>query len=133
MDCTLVVVRVFVRDWPRAVRFYTETLGIPLAFQSEELGWAQLATGQGQLALERFTPEETGRLGEATGTDGALVGRFLGVSLAVGDIYAVYEELRAKGVEFLEPPEQMPWGGVLAHLRDPEGNVLTLVGDPRAA
>jgi hypothetical protein len=32
----------------------------------------------------------------------------------------------------LAPPEVMPWGGVLAHLRDPDGNVLTLVGRPRA-
>lgn len=129
LDCRLSVVRVFVKDWPRAVRFYTETLGIPLAFQDEELGWAQLATGQAQLALERFTAKAPGR----ARTEAALVGRFLGVSLAVADVYAIYEQLFARGVDFLAPPEQMPWGGVLAHLRDPDGNVLTLVGPPRGA
>jgi catechol 2,3-dioxygenase-like lactoylglutathione lyase family enzyme len=127
LDCRLSIVRVFVRDWPRAVRFYTETLGIPLLFQDAELGWAQLATGQAQLALERFEPES----GKRASREEALVGRFLGVSLAVADVEACYEWLFARGVDFLAPPELMSWGGVLAHLRDPEGNVLTLVGPPR--
>ena len=125
MDCTLIVVRVFVRDWPAAVRFYNETLGIPLAMKDESFGWAQLATGQGQLAIERYFDED------ADEAHAGLVGRFLGVSLAVEDVYAEYERMRAKGVEFVEPPEEMPWGGVLAHLKDPEGNVLTLAGSPR--
>ncbi len=33
MDCKLYVVRVFVTDWERAIRFYTETLGIPTTFR----------------------------------------------------------------------------------------------------
>ena len=124
MDCRLTIVRVFVRDFERALRFYTETLGIPLALRSDEFHWAQLATGQAQLALERLDPAD----GEA-----ALLGRFLGVSLAVADVFGTYEALFARGVDFLAPPEEMPWGGVLAHFRDPDGNVLTLVGPPRTA
>ena len=124
MECRLSIVGVFVRDFSRALRFYTETLGLPLALRSDEYGWAQLATGQAQLALERLDPES----GES-----GLLGRFLGVSLAVADVHATYEELFARGVDFLAPPAQMPWGGVLAHFRGPDGNVLTLVGPPRAA
>ena len=121
----LIVLRVFVRDWPRALRFYTETVGLPLAFSSEEMGWAQLDTGTCQLALERARDESEEEMG------GPLVGRFVGASLAVDDVQATYEALRARGVEFVAPPERMPWGGVLAHFRDPDGNVLTLVGTPR--
>jgi lactoylglutathione lyase len=58
----------------------------------------------------------------------ALTGRMLGVSLQVDDILATYEALRKRGVDFLEPPKRQPWGGCLAHFRDPEGNVLTLLG-----
>jgi catechol 2,3-dioxygenase-like lactoylglutathione lyase family enzyme len=115
---SLAVVRVFVRDFERALAFYTETLGMPLAHGSD--GWAQLDTGAAQLALERVGP------GEADGE--ALLGRFVGVSLAVADVDAVHARLRSRGVEFLGPPERMPWGGTLAHFRDPEGNVLTLLG-----
>jgi hypothetical protein len=31
--------------------------------------------------------------------------------------------------DFVGPPEKEPWGGVLAHLRDPDGNILTLLGN----
>ncbi|MCC6917989.1 MAG: hypothetical protein IT548_02225 [Alphaproteobacteria bacterium] len=30
---------------------------------------------------------------------------------------------------FLAPPERQPWGGTLAHFRDPSGNGLTLLGE----
>lgn len=123
MDYRLFVVRVFVTDWDRAVRFYTETLGIPTTFRSDEMGWAQLATGEGQLALERTAPGDV----EAD----ELVGRFVGVSLQVPDIEAAHKTLVERGVEFLAPPEPQPWGGVLAHFRDPDGNVITLFGSPR--
>jgi catechol 2,3-dioxygenase-like lactoylglutathione lyase family enzyme len=119
-DYTLSVERVFVTDWARAVRFYTETVGIPAVVRHDAAGWAQLDTGPGQLALERVDPgDDEGR---------ALVGRFVGVSLAVPDVELAYRRLRDRGVEFPGPPEKQSWGGVLAHFRDPDGNVITLVG-----
>jgi catechol 2,3-dioxygenase-like lactoylglutathione lyase family enzyme len=118
----LIVVRVPVTDWERAIRFYTDTLGIPLASKLENFGWAELDTGAAHLAIERWDGEE----------EFQVPGRFLGVSLAVADIYGTCERLVAEGVEFVEPPALMPWGGVLAHLKDPDGNVVTLVGMPRA-
>ena len=52
----------------------------------------------------------------------------MGVSLAVPDIFGAHKALTDRGVEFIAPPEKQPWGGVLAHLRDPDGNVITLLG-----
>lgn len=128
MDFELYAVRVFVTDWERAVRFYTETLGIPAVFRSDEMGWMQLATGQGQLALERV---RAGAEAPYPGSEEPLVGRFVGVSLRVDDIHHAYKTLIERGVSFLSPPELQPWGGVLAHFRDPDGNVLTLLGAPK--
>lgn len=120
MEYKLFAVRIFVTDWARAIRFYSETLGMAIAYQSDEMGWAQMAPGAGQLALERVDPsDEEGR---------ALVGRFVGVSLQVPDIFATCKVLAERGVEFVGPPEKQAWGGVLAHLRDPDGNILTLLG-----
>jgi lactoylglutathione lyase len=116
----LAVVRLFVRDWERAVRFYTDVLGMKLEARADEFGWAQFATGACFLAVERLAPDDP----EAAG----LVGRFVGVSLRVPDIEETYRTLVERGVEFSSPPCKQPWGGTLAHLRDPEGNVLTLLG-----
>lgn len=119
----LFVVRIFVTDWEQALNFYTEALGIPTTFRSDEMGWAQLDTGEGQLALERVRPDD--REGRE------LVGRFLGASLQVEDIDAVYTTLAGRGVVFEGPPEKQPWGGDLAHLKDPDGNVITLLGSAK--
>jgi catechol 2,3-dioxygenase-like lactoylglutathione lyase family enzyme len=114
-------VRVFVTDWDRAIRFYADTLEMGVAYRSDEMRWAQMATGESHLALESV---------DASDSEGrGLVGRFVGVSLQVADIFATYKFLTARGVEFVGSPEKQPWGGVLAHLRDPDGNILTLVGD----
>ena len=121
MEYKLTTVRVFVTDWERAMRFYVETLEMVAAYRSDDVGWAQMATGEGQLAVERVSDDEGRRL----------VGRFVGVSLQVPDIAATYKKLVERGVEFLGPPERQPWGGILAHLRDPDGNVLTLLGSER--
>jgi len=120
----LLLIRVFVTDWERALHFYGDTLGIPIASRSDALHWAELDTGAAHLAIEQLAPDDP--------EHSSLVGRFLGVSLAVADIYATCARLVERGVDFLEPPTRMPWGGVLAHLRDPEGNVLTLVEAPRS-
>ena len=121
MEYTLNAVRVYVTDWERSVEFYSKTLGMPVLFEGAEMGWAELDTGPAHLALERVDP---------TDEEGAeLLGRFVSVSLRVEDIRATYETLRSRGVDFLEPPEVQPWGGVLAHFRDPDDNVLTLLGE----
>jgi uncharacterized glyoxalase superfamily protein PhnB len=57
----------------------------------------------------------------------ALVGKgFAGtVFLTTDDCQASYEELRARGVEFVEPPEERPYG-IDSGFRDPSGNHLRL-------
>ena len=123
MQYKLTAVRVFVTDWDRAIRFYSETLEMPVAYRSDQTGWAQMATGECQLALERVDPSDQ--------EGGALVGRFIGVSLQIPDILAAYKTLVERGVDFVAPPEKQAWGGVLAHLRDPDGNVVTLLGSSK--
>ena len=49
-----------------------------------------------------------------------------GVGLRTDDCRKSYEELKAKGVEFVQPPADRPYG-VEAILRDSSGNWLVLV------
>ena len=116
----LYAVRIFVRRWPLACAFYGETLGLRERYRNDESGWAEYDLGGPCLGVERVEPGDTE--GEA------LVGRFVGVSLRVGNIDGLYETLKTKGVEFTSPPERQDWGGSLAHFQDPDGNVLTLLG-----
>jgi predicted enzyme related to lactoylglutathione lyase len=45
--------------------------------------------------------------------------------LTTDDVHASYEELKARGVEFLEEPEERPYG-IDSGFRDPSGNALRL-------
>jgi uncharacterized glyoxalase superfamily protein PhnB len=47
------------------------------------------------------------------------------VFLTTDDCRASYEELRARGVEFTEPPEERPYG-IDSGFRDPSGNSFRL-------
>jgi catechol 2,3-dioxygenase-like lactoylglutathione lyase family enzyme len=47
------------------------------------------------------------------------------VFLTTDDIHRDYEELKGRGVEFTEPPEERPYG-IDSGLRDPSGNALRL-------
>jgi predicted enzyme related to lactoylglutathione lyase len=55
------------------------------------------------------------------------------VFLRTDDCRASYEELKARGVEFTEEPEERPYG-IDSGFRDPSGNSLRLtqVRDPAA-
>ena len=76
--------------------------------------------GGASLALERVSEDDVeGR---------SLVGRFLGISLQIENIITTHEALQGKGVEFTAEPEKQSWGGTVAHFKDPEGNILTLLG-----
>ena len=117
----LYAIRVFTTDWDRSVDFYQETIGLPLIFIDQAFAWAEFDLGGARLGVEGLDANAP--------QAGELVGRFVGASILVNDIHLVYAQLVEKGVEFTVPPEKQPWGGTLAHFRDPDGNVLTLFGE----
>src|SRR5262245_11736777 len=53
------------------------------------------------------------------------------VNLAVDDIAAVHARLSVAGVAFARPPEREGWGGWVASLTDPDGNLIQLMQLPR--
>ena len=116
----LAAVRVFTADAERSIRFYEETVGLRLESGSAEDQYALFDTGATKLIIEPVDSEDA--------EDLDLIGRFVGVSFEVADVVEVHRQLEARGVRFAAPPEKQPWGGTLAHFRDPDGNILTLLG-----
>jgi catechol 2,3-dioxygenase-like lactoylglutathione lyase family enzyme len=110
-------VRIFVDDLDRARGFYRDVLR--LREKSAQPEWAVFDLDGKDVVIETVPPDDP---------EHSLVGRFLAVSFAVDDIDAAYRDLTAKGVKFSGEPETQEWGGRLAFPRDPDGNILTLVG-----
>ena len=109
---------VYVRDFERALRFYRDTLELPLRFADEKFGFASFATPGAGFTIARIDPNDAAQ--------GKLLGRHTGIAFGVDDLQKTYEAWLARGVRFELPPTPQPWGGTLAQLADPEGNLLTL-------
>jgi predicted enzyme related to lactoylglutathione lyase len=109
---------VYVRDFERALRFYRDELGLPLRFADDKFGFASFATPGAGFTIARVDPNDP--------EQHKLVGRHTGIAFGVDDLQKTYEAWLASGVHFELPPTQQPWGGTLAQLADPEGNLLTL-------
>ena len=117
--------RLFVRPmrWEATLRFYGETLGLRMRDRDAAAAWAVFSLPRGAtLGLERVDPSDS--------TGASLAERFTGVALEVESIPRALRLLRKAGIEVLSPPLKEAWGGTVAHVRDPAGNVLTLAEAP---
>ncbi|HEY4280988.1 MAG TPA: VOC family protein [Conexibacter sp.] len=126
--------QVWVHDQDEALAFYTEKLGMEVRIDAtlEEMGnfrWLAVGTpGQPDFALVLMAlPGPPIMDVETQEQVKALMAKGLAgtVFITTDDCRASYEELRSRGVEFTEAPEDRPYG-IDAGLRDPSGNSIRL-------
>ena len=107
-----------VRDQNRALEFYTQKLGFKI-FTDQHFNdtqrWIELSIPGAQTGLSLFTPD---------GHE-ARIGTFAGMSFECDDVQKTYEELSAKGVEFVMPPKAEAWG-TAAIFKDVDGNQFVM-------
>lgn len=107
-----------VRDQDRALRFYTEKIGLRILTDqefSDTQRWIELSIPGAETGIVLFTPE---------GHEDR-IGTFVNTSWEVDNIEKTYDELVSRGVEFTGPPQKQPWG-TFAILKDSEGNQIVL-------
>lgn len=110
----------FVRDLAKCLTFYRDTLGLKVqesdsnsvSFQMENVYFFLLEVS----AAAHMISEEALELKTEGGP------RVL-LAAGVEDVDAAYETLKAKGVTFLKPPTNQPWGLRTAYFADPEGHL----------
>src|SRR6201987_3346674 len=90
-----------------------------------EIVWLKHPLGGPMLELIRYLnyPADRSALNSSVGA--------AHVCLATSDVAAAYEELRLGGAEFLSAPHEDAFGVRWVYLRDPDGNVVELLQDPR--
>ncbi|WP_280234207.1 VOC family protein [Nocardia cyriacigeorgica] len=126
------LVTVYVTDMDEAKQWYLDKLGFvetaDVTMGDGGFRWLTIAhPDHRELEVTLMVPgpplddnlAEATRRALANGTHGAL-------GLATDDCQKAYEELSAKGVEFVQPPSDRPYG-VEAVMRDNSGNWLVLV------
>ena len=104
-----------VQDQSRALEFYTKKLGLKV-FTDQAMGdsrWIELKVSGAETMLVLF-PQPDRK------PDPLPAAVFV-----ADDVQATYDELKAKGVEFTQPPKKQPWGEN-AILKDSEGNLILI-------
>ena len=105
------------RDQDRALKFYTDSLGFRVVTDQPfgEQRWIELRIPGAETGIVLFTPP---------GQEDR-IGGFMNLSFATDDVRKTYEELSARGVEFVQPPKTEHWG-TSAIFKDPDGNTFVL-------
>ncbi len=123
---------IYVLDQEQALDFYTNKLGFEVHMDmSMDDGFRWLTVGpksQPELELVLFAVKPAGMFDEATASHlrAILEKGVLGMGVFdTDDCHATYAELKAKGVEFMSPPQEQPYG-VEATFKDNSGNVFSL-------
>jgi len=104
-----------VSDIERSIEFYRDTLGLELELFIADVQWAEFKAEPTTLGL--FNPKDFRSEAPEPKTGGA------SIYLAMEDVNAAIEELKAKGVSIVYGPMETPvcW---MAAVLDPDGNVI---------
>lgn len=134
MSIKIGTTQVWVHDQDVAKEFYTKQLGMEVRqdVTMPELGGFRWLTvgpvGQDDISIVLMAIPGPPVMDDATADQVRdLMGKGFttAIFLVTDDCQKAYEELSARGVEFIETPEQRPYG-VDAGFRDPSGNTFRL-------
>lgn len=131
----LSVATIWVKDQNEALRFYTEKLGFEIRadFTAGDYRWLTVGLKtqpdiEFQLAALKpggsFTQEDVSQLTRLVEEGKLGTGPW-----KTDDCQQTYETLRDRGVEFLQPPTDRPYGTIEAIFKDNSGNVMLLNQD----
>ena len=126
--------QLWVHDHEEALAFYTQKVGMEVRTDVTvpELGnfrWLTVGpTDQPDIAIVLMEIPGPPVMDDATAEQvrDVMSKGFAGtIFLTTDDVHASYDELRSRGVEFSEAPEQRPYG-IDSGFRDPSGNSIRL-------
>jgi catechol 2,3-dioxygenase-like lactoylglutathione lyase family enzyme len=116
-----VVPILFVRNVTANAAFFREKLGFEIDFlYGEPPFYGSVSRGGVRLHL-RFVKQPN--FAELAQREVSLIL----ASIEVSALQELFEEFKARGVEFAQTPTKHPWGGTDFHVRDPDGNTFSFV------
>jgi predicted enzyme related to lactoylglutathione lyase len=120
----LVDISYIVSDWQKAKKFYSETIGLPVAaFMGDEVGWMEFGAKEGTHLAIMLEPAGERRQSH----EGGAIAVF-----SVADAYAAVKDLRQRGVN-CDDVIAIPNMVTFATFYDPDGNRLQVAGPPPKA
>jgi catechol 2,3-dioxygenase-like lactoylglutathione lyase family enzyme len=121
---TRVATMLVVADLDRSAAFYRDRLDFEL--REEHPGLVLLTLGPMLLYLVEPSEPTSDKPGVALAVTNAPDRASVNLVFRVADCRAAHTELARRGVAFLSPPQQPPWGGWRCFARDPDGYLIEI-------
>lgn len=114
------LVWIVVNDLKKAIKFYTETVGLNLKEFHEEYGWAELEgqNGGARLGLAQSRPKSE---------DGILPGQNAVMTFTVENLQTAIAKLGKQGVKLIGAVQEVPGQVKMQMVADSDGNRFQLV------
>jgi uncharacterized glyoxalase superfamily protein PhnB len=115
----------FVRNVPASAAFFRDRLGFAIDFLHGEPPFYGSVSRDAVCLHLRFVHRPN--FAELAAREVSLIL----ATVEVSDMQVLFEEFKARGVEFAQTPTKQSWGGTDFHVRDPDGNVIAFVSYDR--
>jgi len=116
-----VVPILFVRDVETSATFFHDMLGFGIDFlYGKPPFYGAVSRDAAGLHL-RYVPEPN--FAQLAAREESLIL----ATIETSDVRGLFEEFKARGVDFPQTLVKQPWGGTDFHVRDPDGNVISFV------
>lgn len=109
---------IVVSDLKKAIKFYTEVIGLKAEVIEEQYGWAELVAQNGGMRLG---------IAQKNDHDDIVPGSNAVITLTVKDIEATKRDLMAKGAQLIGEIIEIPGNVKMQTLIDKDGNRLQIV------
>ncbi len=116
----------YVKDVKRSLDFYANGFGFKASAVDPSGGYAELATGETNLALSAEGLGHMLLLDGFRANDPAQSPAGILVGIIVDDVSAAFEQAVSAGATAVAAPHAVPWGMKLAHVRDLDGILIEI-------
>jgi catechol 2,3-dioxygenase-like lactoylglutathione lyase family enzyme len=110
-----------VRDVPASAAFFKDKLGFEIDFLHGSPPFYGAVSRDDVCLHLRFVHRPF--FAQAAAKEKSLIA----ASIEVSNVQALFEEFKARGVEFAQRLKKQAWGGTDFHVRDPDGNAISFV------
>jgi predicted enzyme related to lactoylglutathione lyase len=124
MDAKIISIALVVKDKTQALEFYTEKVGFEKKTDYTNGGYRYVTVGPKEQDLElalwqEGSPDPTGSSSQSKS------GAYPPIVMHVDDVRKTAAELKARGVQFKQEPQEYTWG-ISATFTDPDGNRFSI-------